>query len=114
MNKIKKIIMLFLSIITIFIGGYVIVNFIPKLDIAANKMDQYVASEIWKISERTDISNCEKELLCRELEWDRKYDRQRAKMVGEIQEVMLLIVLLQVILLIVLLTIKSRPNKEKK
>lgn len=91
-----------------------IVSLMSSLDIPSNKNDQYAAFQKWKISERTDINDCEKELLYKEIDRGRENDRERSAFAFEIQRVMFIIVLLQVILLIVLLTIKSSPNKEKK
>ena len=108
----KKKIAIFLSLVTIVVCGWQIVDRLKYLDIPQNKNEWYSMSEKRKINARTDIDQCEKNLLTN------KIDQQRANKVYvsgiafQTQSIAFSIIVIQIILLIFVILIPSK-NKNK-
>ena len=106
----NKIIALALSLITILICGWLIIDNVKHLDIASNKTDWYAMDAKNKIHARTDIDNCEKNLLQNQIDQKRKNERHNSQIAFQTQLVAFVLIALQLILLVLILLI---PNKKK-
>lgn len=112
----KKKVAIFLSIITIVICGWLIINRLNLLDIPSNKNDTYASFEKQKINNRTDINECEKDILKNAIDFERENKRQISVISYQTQITAFVIILIQIVLLIIILMIpkkvKGRINPE--
>ena len=104
----KRYIAVVLTIITIGICGWQIVNSVDLLDIASNKNDWYALSQKNKIENRTDISSCEKAIMKSQIDFERKNKRQISGITYQWQVVGLIVIIVQFILLIVMVTMSKK------
>ena len=99
----KKKIVLALLLITTVISGWQIINKLDLLDIPSNKNDHYAAFEKRKIESRTDINDCEKELLKSEIDINRKNTKHNSTIAYNTQIIALIIIGIQVVAFILVL-----------
>lgn len=108
----KKIIAVSLSIITIIICGYLIASRMDLLDIPTNKNEWYVMDSIRKIGERTDIDDCEKKVLIKEVELRRENEKYNSGLAFQTQLIAFVIIITQVFLLIFIILMPSKTAKK--
>ncbi|AZI32028.1 hypothetical protein [Kaistella carnis] len=106
----KKKIAIALSLMTILICGWIIIDYVKYLDIASNKTDWYVMDAKHKISERTDINNYEKELLKNQIDQNRKNEKNISNIAFQTQIVAFVLIVIQLVLLVFIFLM---PNKQK-
>ncbi len=86
------------------------------LDIPSNKNDTYASFEKQKINNRTDINECEKDILKNAIDFERENKRQISVISYQTQITAFVIILIQIVLLIIILMIpkkvKGRINPE--
>lgn len=105
-----KKIAIFLSVITIFICGWLIINRLNFLDIPSNKNDAYASFEKRKIDDRIDINECEKDILKNEIDFDRQKKRQISAIAYQTQIISFVIILIQIVLLILILRMPKKTT----
>ena len=106
----KKKIVLALLLITTVISGWLIINQLDLLDIPSNKNDHYAAFEKRKIDSRTDINDCEKELLKSEIDINRKNTKQNSIIAYNTQIIAFIIIGIQVVAFILVLLIPKSTH----
>lgn len=92
-----------LSIITIFICGWLIINRLNFLDIPSNKNDTYASFEKRKIDNRIDINKYEKDILKNTIDFEREKKRQVSAIAYQTQIISFVIILIQIVLLLFIL-----------
>lgn len=107
----KKTVAISLCIITIIICGYLIVQKIDSLDIASNKTDWYVMDAIRKIEKRTDIDDCEKKVLKKEVQVKRQNEKDNSGIAFETQIFAFGIMLIQLILIFFIIMMPSKNKR---
>lgn len=107
----KKKVALSLSIITIIICGWLIVDQIKLLDIVPNYTDTYASLDKKKIDERTDIGENEKIILRNQIDQNRANKKNQSNEAFKIQVVLLSIIIIQILLIFV---ISMMPKEIKK
>lgn len=105
-----KKIALALSLFSILLCSWLIIEYVQYLDIASNKTDWHVADAKNKISERTDIDLCEKRILQNTIDINRANDRDLSGIAFQAQLVALVVIIFQFILSFLVLLM---PNKKK-
>ncbi|RKE88299.1 hypothetical protein [Epilithonimonas arachidiradicis] len=108
----KKLIAVSLCIITMIICGFLIVKKLDSLDIASNKTDWYVMDSIRKIEERTDIDDCEKKILKKEIQTKRQNEKDKSGIAFETQIYAFGIIMIQIILLFFIIMMPSENYKK--
>jgi len=98
----KKIVIL-LSVITIISSAYLIVNHLDLLDIPSTKNEQNASFQKQRINNRTDINNCEKEILKTKINLERKSNKKISNIIFPIQFFLLVIILIQIVIIVLVL-----------
>ena len=106
----KKRIATFLSVITITICGWLIIDRLDLLDIPSNKNDTYASFEKRKIDNRTDITEFEKKLLKKEIDFKREKEKEISAIGYQTQIISFVIIIIQIVLLIIIIMM---PKKQK-
>ena len=109
----KKKIAIFLSLLTITICGWIIVDRLQYLDIPQNKNEWYAMNEKSKINTRTDIDQCEKNLLTNKIDQQRAIKVYVSGIAFQTQVIAFSIILIQIVLLIFIMLMprKIKPAK---
>ena len=108
----KKTIAISISIITIVICGWLIINRLNLLDIPSNKNDTYASFEKREINKRTDINECEKDILKNTIDFERKKKREISVIAFQTQIIAFVIIIIQIVLLIIILIMPKKNKKE--
>ncbi len=101
----KKIIAISLCIVTIVFCGWLILENIDNLDIPSNKNDQIAMWEKQRINKRTDIDLCEKQVLKKVIDLERKNKREQSNIAFQIQFVSFSVIVIQLILIVFIVRI---------
>ncbi len=109
----KKYISLVLSIITIIICCWLIVDRLKFLDVPSNKNDTYAMWEKKEILERTDIDECEKKVLIERVEQQRERKRHYSAIAFQTQITLLVIGVIQLMQFILILSIPKKTIQSK-
>lgn len=110
----KKTIAIILSIITITICSWQIINQLDFLDIPSNKNEQYASFRKKQIDNRLDINACKKELLKSEIDIERKNKKELSNIAFKTQFTTFSIVVIQLILLVIILVMHRKGVKKLK
>ncbi len=107
----KKRVAISLSLITITICGWLIVDRLDLLDIPSNKNDTYSSFEKRKIDKRTDINQFEKVILKNKIDFEREKKQQISTIAYQTQIISFVIILIQIILLVIVIMMHKKQKK---
>lgn len=104
----KKIVAILLSSGTLIICGWFIISQIGLLDILPNYTETIASSEKNEINLRTDINACEKEILIKQIDFERQKKREISNNTFKTQIIVSIVFVIQLVLLIILFIIPSK------
>lgn len=109
----KKIIAIILSVITIVVCGWLIVDRLDYLDIPSNKNDQNAAFQKQMIINRSDIDECEKTKLCSNIDFRREKERALSSLAFTGMFIAFVIILIQLVLLVFIFMMPRKLSKDE-